>query len=313
MEHHQNLTQAIETARATIAQKNILERRLTTTESNLQSARLKVKSLQEAYEKEAKDVEKMNRLSFSSFVATLLNTKAERLEKEEIEALEAKKSLDSAHFDVMALESEFKSLQDQVWSLADAPKQYQAALEAKLNYLKIQDPSASQVLEDLENQMQVLTQQKIEIAEAIDACQSTHDHLKTVVGVLSEAKSWSTYDMVGGGMFATMVKRDKMDQAKHQMDGLNLKIQRLNQELADIATLNVAHMDLDGMRLSDYLFDCFFVDLAVHQRIVDAIEKLHQLENKLLRLKDQLQSNLNEASSTLTTQQDAYQEHIEKL
>lgn len=313
MNNHHLLTEALVKARTDLAQKTVLERRHANTVSALKTAKDKVQALERAYQKEARDVEKMNSLSFSNFVATLLNSKAERLEKEELEALEAKRLLDSAQFDVMALESEAQSLSHELGTLAHAQAQYETALKVKRDYLFEHMAPTTNQLESLEVDLQSLVQQGIEISEALDASRSTYQHLETVVGILSEAKSWSTYDIVGGGMFATMVKRDKMDQAKQQMDGLNLKIQRLNRELADIATLNVAHMDLEGLRISDYLFDCFFVDLAVHQRITDALDALKGLGQKLDRLTSQLEFNLETSREALHAKQRVYQDSLEQM
>jgi len=304
------LTEKIEVTRTASVRKSVLERQLSSTENALATAKEKVEQLQIAYKKEARDVEKMNSMSFSNFVSTLLNNKAERLEQEELEALEAKRKLDSSNFDVVALETEYLSIQKQLAPLKTSEADYQIALQEKRTYLKAHQIAGHTEIEGFETALNQLTQQQIEIAEAIDAANQTLNHLSTVVGVLSEAKSWSTYDMVGGGMFATMVKRDKMDQAKGLMDGLNQKIERLNRELSDIEALNVANMDLDGFRISDYLFDSFFVDFAVHQRIVDAIDKHEQLNHKLTRLSEQLSGNLEKVNQSIVSQQQRLAEHV---
>ena len=72
---------------------------------------------------------------------------------------------------------------------------------------------------------------KRETQEAIDAGERALASLKAAQDELSSAKNWGIFDMLGGGFVSTLVKHNKMDNAKKMYKFLETYNRpRLNQE-----------------------------------------------------------------------------------
>jgi len=65
---------------------------------------------------------------------------------------------------------------------------------------------------------------------------------------LREARSWSTWDMFGGGGFLTdMMKYDRLDEVSALLGHADLALKRFSRELADLRLAGVAGVDVDGL------------------------------------------------------------------
>src|SRR5690349_3839737 len=75
-----------------------------------------------------------------------------------------------------------------------------------------------------------------EIAEARDACEQAMGALTEAQRKVDSARSWGTYDTwFGGGLFSSLIKHDRIDDAEQYMRAVDAALDRLRRELADVS------------------------------------------------------------------------------
>lgn len=154
-----------------------------------------------------------------------------------------------------------------------------------------------------EHDLSVDRDQLREIQEAQDACEAALRSLGEAQRKVDGARSWGTYDTwFGGGLFSSLIKHDRIDEAERYMRAVDEALERLRRELADVhmdgATLGGVGVT-DLTRTLDVWFDNFFSDLAVQSRLKDADHRLDAIGEALVAVRRALQDRLAEVSSRL--------------
>jgi hypothetical protein len=132
-----------------------------------------------------------------------------------------------------------------------------------------------------------------EIKEAQEACEAALTSLGEAQRAVDSAKSWGTYDTwFGGGLFSSLVKHNRIDDAEGFMRAVDAALDRLRRELADVriegaALGGVGVSDLN--RTLDVWFDNFFSDMAVQSRLNDADHRLDTIGEALVSVRRALQ------------------------
>ena len=212
--------------------------------------------------REQEDAEELERLSFASFLARIRGEQAERLDQERREAVAAKARYDAARRDLEDLEARF-----------------QAAQKERAKRL-------IQIGCDLDS----LGAQIRELDEAICAGKDVGYALDQMIGQLDSAAGWGTWDILGGGMLATMAKHGRMNDAQNAAFQARQAISRFRTELADVSQLRVPDLQVgEFTSFADYFFDGLFVDLYIQDKIGtarrSAEETAAQVEDLLSQLR----------------------------
>lgn len=109
-----------------------------------------------------------------------------------------------------------------------------------------------------------------ELLEAISAGERALSSLKSTQEKLNNAGNWGIFDIIGGGMFSTFMKRSKMDEAKNLMESAKLDLKRFQKELKDVNVSWDLSMEVGGFLLFvDFFFDGFVADYLVQSKISD--------------------------------------------
>ena len=136
--------------------------------------------------------------------------------------------------------------------------------------------------------MKTLREEKIEI---IDAGYQAIDCLNEALKKLNQASGLGIVDILGGGFFASILKREKMKQANQSIQKAKRALIKFNDELDDIYDQDEYSIDVDDfLNTADWLFDNMMVDILVQQRIetskkniMAAIDKVKRIINVLER------------------------------
>ena len=131
-----------------------------------------------------------------------------------------------------------------------------------------------------------------EVYEAIDAANEALNNLYAAKEMLSSARNWGLFDMLGGGMISTFIKRKKMANAQKLMDNAKQSLENFKDELDDVFELNLK-MD-DFISFADIFFDGWlFGDWMVQGRINEAMDKINKLIYTIENIRKQLQEISN--------------------
>lgn len=132
---------------------------------------------------------------------------------------------------------------------------------------------------------------KREMKEAIAAGERALSSLRMAQGKLNSAGNWGIFDMIGGGMFSTMIKRSKMDDARRLMETAKSDLKQFQRELKDVNIPLDMRMEVGSfLSFADFFFDGFVADYLVQSKISDAKEqvsdaifRVEQILNELKR------------------------------
>lgn len=239
--------------------------------------------------REQEDVEELERLSFASFLARIRGEQAERLDQERREAVAAKARYDAARRDLEDLEARFQAAQKERAGLEGLRGRWKALMGEKEELLCQAGGERAKRLIQIGCDLDSLGSQIRELDEAICAGKDVGYALDQMIGQLDSAAGWGTWDILGGGMLATMAKHGRMNDAQNTAFQARQAISRFRTELADVSQLRVPDLQVgEFTSFADYFFDGLFVDLYIQDKIGtarrSAEETAAQVEDLLSQL-----------------------------
>ncbi|MDK8188613.1 hypothetical protein QP794_00765 [Paenibacillus sp. UMB7766-LJ446] len=272
----------------------------------------KVQQRLEHLQKEQNDVDRLNSMTLSAFFYHLIGKKEDRLEKEELELMESKAAYDTA----CQMLTDIQEQRSQVQQELDRQREYQfwqsdykVLWGQKENDLLEKDAELQQMAEDREH----LSGELQELNEADREGQYLLLALERAEKALSSAGNWGVYDMMGGGVISTHIKRSRMDDAQDAIMDAGRRLRRFQKELEDVRMAVNTELHLGGLlSFADYFFDNLFVDWMVQDKIRNAETQvkdgLRAVRSTLLLLN----SEIREHREKLEVLERRYREHVEQ-
>ncbi len=283
------IDQALNTSREALVKLKYNKKRLEELNKQYPQLEEKRQSAWKQLEKENKDVERIAGVSLQSFVATILNNRTEKLEKEEYEAIEAKRIYDAITYELEELKADIEHLKSALNKQSEVEAAYQEAYEDKKNFIVLKSPKIWEAVQQLELRNADIDSDIKEIDEAIRASRVVLKSTKNAISELKDAKNLGVLDMVGGGLLVTMAKRNHMSQAQAIINDLNVSLKRFSKELRDVNMEMISHIDIENyMSIGDYFFDGLFMDIMVQNKIDEALNRVQNLNNNVLSVQQNL-------------------------
>lgn len=304
------IDQAIDALTAAQARRKQLDAQIEELHRQRGERQAKVDETAQSFRKEQDDVDKLEKGGVHAFLLTLIGHKEERLDKERREALAAKLQYDQARSDLEYLENKLNGLIRERDGLRDAPEQLEALWTEKAELVKTMGGQTGARLVELDRQLSDVTHQQKELEEALSAGENAKRLLGQVQDDLDSARSWGTWDMLGGGLIATMAKYDRLDSAQSSIRAAQRALSDFRTELADVSQLQVPSIQIgEFATFADYFFDGIFSDWYVQSSIKTAQEGVSEVHMKLTAaLRD-----LEAASQDLNDQQASLKREREEL
>ncbi len=132
---------------------------------------------------------------------------------------------------------------------------------------------------------------KIEIMEALAEADKSLDHLYKAQDLLDRAKNWGIADIFGGGLFITMVKRNRINEAQAELVSARTHINRLLREMNDVRKVDYIRINTDGFAgFADFMGDPIS-DIYVQTKIETARTEVKETIRKIEAIRERL-SNL---------------------
>ena len=297
------IDQAIDALTAAQARRKQLDAQIEELHRQRGERQAKVDETAQSFRKEQDDVDKLEKGGVHAFLLTLIGHKEERLDKERREALAAKLQYDQARSDLEYLENKLNGLIRERDGLRDAPEQLEALWTEKAELVKAMGGQTGARLVELDRQLSDVTHQQKELEEALSAGENAKRLLGQVQDDLDSARSWGTWDMLGGGLIATMAKHDRLDSAQSSIRAAQRALSDFRTELADVSQLQVPNIQIgEFATFADYFFDGIFSDWYVQSSIKTAQEGVSEVHMKLtaaLRDLEATSQDLNDQQASL--------------
>lgn len=114
-----------------------------------------------------------------------------------------------------------------------------------------------------------------EMKEAMDAGERALATLKSAQEKLNSASNWGVFDMFGGGLFSTIMKRSKMSDAQNLMETAKMDLKLFQKELKDVNIPLDLRIEVGSfLSFADFFFDGFVADYLVQSKISEAKEQV---------------------------------------
>lgn len=253
----------------------------------LENQRIKLQKLYVELEKENRDVEALEKMSFSTLFTRLTGKMDEKREKEEQEARIVELRFKEAKRVEEELVEELQKMQDEQKQLEGARDRYRFALAQKRAAL----PQEKQKeLENLQNELHDCEYLINESVEAIEAGREAKESVGDVIRALNSAANWGLVDMMGVDFIGDLAKHQKISEAKRLLDEAQTSLRRFQTEIADTRIERYLNLDFTSFDIVfDMMFDNVFMDFMVQSKISDAKNKMQNLQYQI----EEMISNLN--------------------
>lgn len=254
-------------------------------------------------EREDADVRRLEGRSVAALVAAVFGKKEARLREERAEALHALLARDAVRARLDALRADLAAIDARLAESDGAAAELEAALRSKEEYLVLHDDPVLRRLTEIDALAADARSVLAETAEAIDAADQAAHALDRVAARLDSARQWGTFDLLGGGMFATWAKHSEIDEARREAHGAQSALDRLGRELADVGpeeSRTAIVVDLDEFaRFADLFLDGLIFDWMVQERITKARESVAAVSDRVRSVRGRLAKNRREIGREL--------------
>lgn len=130
----------------------------------------------------------------------------------------------------------------------------------------------------------------VQISEAINLTNQILGYVEQAERSLSSARNWGFFDVLGGGFIVDMIKHHKLGKAREAMESVNYLMQRLQQLLGSLQLPADYRMEIGNFAtFADFFFDGVFADLYMQSKIMQSLDEVRRLKNKLYELKSRLE------------------------
>lgn len=292
--------------------KKVLEEKREKLRVQLKTEERTLEELRLTLEKEHKDVERLEKLSLSNLIATVMKNKYEKLEKEQHEYLMAKIKYDQQSSKVELLKESVFSVKDRLKNLKDYEREYRELLDKKLEIIKTKgDTYVSSKLVELELDIDKALKAQKEIEEAESVGSSLLGAINSAQDSLESAKSWGVWDIVGGDMFSSIAKHNRLNDAEDSFMYISNLLQRFNKELGDV---NLASLSFSSTTIAfDIFFDNIFTDFAVQDKINNALSDTSYLNQRVSEVVHKLSQDKENLKLVISNKRKEYEDFIETL
>ena len=280
---------------AQMTYKKRLEAVLKELESQRGPLREKAAKLEQIMLRERKDVDRLEGRSLAAFFYHISGRMDEKLDTERREYYAARVKYDACARELEAIEQDIEATEEDLADLADCEIRYAQAMEQKRQAIESAGTPEGEQLLKQESELSYLTEQERELEEAIAAGTTALRTTAEIMQTIESAKDWATFDLLGGGLLADFAKHDKLDDAQHMVENLQVQLQRFNKELSDVTIRAYLQVSIDGMlKFADFFFDGLLADAAVLDKIKQSLHQVEQTREDILTILRQLQDELED-------------------
>jgi hypothetical protein len=240
-------------------------------------------------QREKEDVERLEGLSLKALFTTILGGREDQIEKERQEYLLAEMKTRQIEKVVNALNQDADRLNYELGSLENVEEEFEIVLQKKEDYLLKNNQDAARGIMDASEEIATKLSMIREIEEALSAGHSVLTGLNQVVDNLQQARNWGTWDMLGGGMISSIVKHDRIDEARNSVEHVQVELLRFQRELADVHHTSELKVELTSLeRFADLFLDGLIIDWVVQSKINQSLEEAVQMRLQVKNIVDTL-------------------------
>ncbi|MEM7332880.1 MAG: hypothetical protein AAF490_12400 [Chloroflexota bacterium] len=260
-----------------------VEKNIHTLDQDIKMLKRKVELLESQLKYEQLDIDQLERMSIENIFRSIIGTYERRLEKEKQELLDVQLKYQRSRVKLDLLNQAHDGLRLELLELANIQEIYDAVVNAKENELQNSGSDFAKLLNDFNEQIASLELDNESIDEALFV---GYDAIPTIDQILQSLNLASKYDdrdrILFGTTYYDSYKYAHLNDAQGKMNQLSLKLHKYKSELADVTGFTGPIFDLTKVDIFlDFLFDTYFVDIAIQNKIHGSIQAADQLRTRI--------------------------------
>lgn len=250
-------------------------------EGNLETRR-------ERLEAEQRDVHRLEGPGLVAFVRGLFADLDRELDRERRELATAVVLHDEARAEL----AEAREWMEELLPFPKQVKELRAQLEAKL--LALSNEPGAMDGEDADELR--LFERKRALRELRETCRAAEDALAALTDLesaVTSAHGLSSWDLLGGGAFISLMKHGQVHTARSRLATAQLRLRVLAREAEDLR--NEPAVQLEGSPLTDFVdvfMDNMFTDWHVHTRLQTALAQTRVVTRRVRGYRDELHARI---------------------
>lgn len=273
----------------------------------------KMLELSVEHRREVQDVKDLEGLTMTSILSSLSGTKQKNLEKEQREAEEAALRLEEAKGVLEQVEKELQSVDSEVRRLRGSKEKYETALKEKA--VQMEAAGVKTGFSELEEKLGKLETEFIEVSDVLQLGYALRSQLQGIMDILRSSRNWGWADLLGGGPVTGALKRDRMEQARKALAGLDMILEYFRKKFRETPVVSRISYEEWGNDLfaADFLLDGFVIDALVQVDIVDCqaeMERLYEQTETICKSLRQRAESIRQQKEVLQKQWLEYMETI---
>jgi len=281
-----------------------LENRMALLEEEVREAERDLSKLLRQYKKESRNVERLEKESFSTLLLRLVGKLEDKLDETKLQEINAKLAYDSAAIHLNSLTEEKRELASRITPLKAEEKTYHAELKnrhAKIAQ-QLTEPQGIRYTE-LESERCAIISQITKIEEALRVAALAGSTAQKIDIFLDEVKGWSTYEISRWEGITSMEKHMRFHTLSSQLRELEYELRHIHS--LEIPSLNEILLSTQSPLdfRSFFSFTGFSVSVRVgkfRDQVQESTQKISQLLNNLSVLEAALKSKMKEQEDKYT-------------
>lgn len=270
----------------------------------------KMLELSVEHRREVQDVKDLEGLTMTSILSSLSGTKQKNLEKEQKEAA---LRLEEAKGVLEQVEKELQSVDSEVRRLRGSKEKYETALKEKAAQMEAAGVQTG--FSDLEEKLGKLETEFIEVSDVLQLGYALRWQLQGIMDILRSSRNWGWADLLGGGPVTGALKRDRMEQVRKALAGLDMILEYFRKKIREAPVVSRISYEEWGNDLfaADFLLDGFVIDALVQVDIVDCqaeMERLYEQTETICKSLRQRAESIRQQKEVLQKQWLEYMETI---
>ena len=307
---YNEINKKLEKLKEFIKLKKSLKEEVNILEDQLEKDEKKLYDLEKDLKKEKKDVDNLNKFSVSNIIATVLNNKENKLEKEEQEYLIVKSKYDELLANI--LKKDLVSKRNKLKTLDNCEEEYNKVINEKIKLIKDYGSyDAKEKILNLDKRINNIINESRKIKEVYEVGKKLIREVSYAKDELKNAKNWGILDIVGGDMMSSIVKHNKIKKANDKFYKIKELISSFNKELGDIKLNNISFSTITVTL--DLFLDNIFTDISVQNKINDALNSIEEVKIKVERVMNELQRRYDSLEIELKEKKKEFNLLIEAL
>lgn len=287
------------------------ERRLEYIKKRLEEERQREIELAERLRKEKKDYDRMNRSSLQYLFYSVFQNAEKKKEKELNDYLLAELKWQQCIDELAKLDEHYRHWVNKRSEVQSAAIEYNDLFSQKESLLLALDSGKSVELNRLGSILTEKNHSLKELKEVVSAGEELLYSLTKTLNHLGSASGLGTWDLLGGGMIVTAMKRSAMDDAKDEMQNAQHLLNRFNNEIGDTGEA-IQTLGIGGVSgFADYFFDGLIADWMVQSGISQSQKIVSELIDKVLGAVEIMKRKVSQQGKEVSVIQQSYNVLVE--